>query len=71
MRKMSAGIALALIAVLLVYAMGSFLRENWAANQVPGPLEGFWYVVFIAPQSVFQSWQPSFQRMLDSVRFPP
>ena len=32
--------------------------------------EGLWYMVFIAPQSSFQSWQPSFQRMLDSVRFP-
>ncbi|MBI3934138.1 MAG: M48 family metalloprotease [Acidobacteria bacterium] len=32
--------------------------------------EGLWYAVFIAPQSTFQSWQPSFQRMLDSVRFP-
>jgi len=32
--------------------------------------EGLWYVVFISPQSSFQSWQPSFQRMLDSVRFP-
>jgi len=32
--------------------------------------EGLWYVVFIAPQSEFQSWQPSFQRMLNSVRFP-
>jgi hypothetical protein len=32
--------------------------------------DGLWYVVFIAPQSDFQKWQPAFQRMLNSVRFP-
>jgi len=32
--------------------------------------EGLWYVAFIAPQSDFQAWQPAFQRMLNSVRFP-
>ncbi|MBI4479185.1 MAG: M48 family metalloprotease [Acidobacteria bacterium] len=31
--------------------------------------EGLWYVVFIAPQSAYPSWQPAFQRMLDTVRF--
>ena len=39
-KKTYAGIALALIAVVFVYAMGSFLMENWAANQPPGPIEG-------------------------------
>ncbi|OHE88751.1 MAG: hypothetical protein A3G75_08055 [Verrucomicrobia bacterium RIFCSPLOWO2_12_FULL_64_8] len=38
-KKTYAGIALALIAVVFVFAVGSFLRENWAANQPPGPLE--------------------------------
>lgn len=39
-KKTYAAVALALIAVVFVYAIGSFLRENWAANQPPGPLEG-------------------------------
>jgi Zn-dependent protease with chaperone function len=32
--------------------------------------EGLWYIVFIAPESDFATWQGSFQQMLDSVRFP-
>ena len=39
-RRTYAGIALGLIAVVFLFAIGSFLRENWAANQRPGPLEG-------------------------------
>ena len=39
-KKTYAAVALALIALVFVYAVGSFLRENWAANQPPGPLEG-------------------------------
>lgn len=31
--------------------------------------DGLWYVVFIAPQSSWNSWQPVFQQMLDSLRF--
>jgi hypothetical protein len=41
---------------------------NWIVTSLRP--EGLWYVVFIAPQSEFQSWQPAFQRMLNSVRFP-
>ena len=41
---------------------------NWIVSSFRP--EGLWYVVFIAPQSDFQAWQPSFQRMLNSVRFP-
>ena len=40
MKKIYAGFALALVAVVFVYAVASFLRENWAANQPPGRLEG-------------------------------
>jgi beta-barrel assembly-enhancing protease len=32
--------------------------------------EGLWYVVFIAPESEYQAWEPSFQQMLNTVRFP-
>ena len=40
-KKTYAGSALALIALVFLYAIGSFLlQENWAANQPPGPLEG-------------------------------
>ena len=39
-KKKYAAVLLALIAVVFVFAIGSFLRENWAANQPPGPLEG-------------------------------
>jgi hypothetical protein len=41
---------------------------NWIVTSLRP--EGLWYVVFIAPQSDFQSWQPAFQRMLNTVRFP-
>ena len=39
-KRTYAGIALALIAAIFLFAIGSFLRENWAATQPPGPLEG-------------------------------
>ncbi|MBI4465517.1 MAG: M48 family metalloprotease [Acidobacteria bacterium] len=32
--------------------------------------EGLWYIVFIAPEGSWNSYQPVFQQMLDSVRFP-
>jgi predicted Zn-dependent protease len=32
--------------------------------------EGLWYVVFIAPQSSYSAWEPAFQQMLESLRFP-
>ena len=32
--------------------------------------EGLWYVVFIAPESDYKAWEPSFQQMLSSLRFP-
>ncbi len=32
--------------------------------------EGLWYIVFIAPERNFAAWEPVFQQMLDSVRFP-
>jgi len=32
--------------------------------------EGLWYVVFIAPESSYRSWEPAFQQMLGSLRFP-
>jgi hypothetical protein len=32
--------------------------------------DGLWYVVFIAPQSDYGSWEPAFEQMLGSVRFP-
>jgi len=40
-KKTSAGIALALIVVVMVYAIGSFLRETWGADQAPGAVEQF------------------------------
>ena len=41
MKKIYAGLALALVAVVFVYAVASFFRENWAASQTPGVLEKF------------------------------
>ena len=32
--------------------------------------EGLWYVVFIAPEGDYRAWEPSFQQMLNSLRFP-
>ena len=40
-KKRFAVAALALIALVFVFAIGSFLRENWAANQSPGAIESF------------------------------
>ncbi|HLA39927.1 MAG TPA: hypothetical protein VJ417_08020, partial [Candidatus Glassbacteria bacterium] len=59
--------------VLSVMAAGdSPLAGNSEVNWIVTSFspEGLWYVVFIAPQSDFQAWQPAFQRMLNSVRFP-
>ena len=41
MKKKRAAIALVLIALVFVFAIVSFLRENWAANQAPGAIESF------------------------------
>lgn len=32
--------------------------------------EGLWYMVFIAPEADYRNWDPSFQQMLNSLRFP-
>ena len=40
-KKRFAAVALALIALAFVFVIGSFLRENWAANQSPGAIESF------------------------------
>lgn len=32
--------------------------------------EGLWYVVFIAPESEYRAWEPSFQQVLNTLRFP-
>lgn len=39
LRKFYAGVGLALIAAAILFAVLSFLRENWAANQTPGGFE--------------------------------
>jgi len=56
----------------LMAAGDSPLSREWETNWIATSLrpEGLWYVVFIAPQRDYQSLQPSFQKMLDSVRFP-
>ena len=33
--------------------------------------EGLWYIVYIAPERAWDAYEPSFRRMLQSVRFPP
>ena len=40
-KKRFAAVALALLALAMLFAIGSFLRENWAANQSPGAIESF------------------------------
>jgi mono/diheme cytochrome c family protein len=40
-KKSIAGLGLALMALAIVFALFSFWRENWAANQAPGPVERF------------------------------
>jgi len=40
-KKRFAAVALVLIALVFLFAIGSFLRENWAANQAPGAIESF------------------------------
>ena len=39
MKKLYLGVALALIGAAILFALLSFLRENWAANQAPGGFE--------------------------------
>ncbi|MBI4460921.1 MAG: c-type cytochrome [Acidobacteria bacterium] len=39
MKKVYAGWSLVVVALLLIFAVVSFLRENWAASQSPGILE--------------------------------
>lgn len=41
MKKAYAGLGLVLVVMVLVFALGSFFRENWAASQTPGVLERF------------------------------
>jgi Zn-dependent protease with chaperone function len=43
-------------------------EANWIVTTYR--TEGLWYVVFIAPQASYSSWQAAFQRMLETVRFP-
>jgi mono/diheme cytochrome c family protein len=38
-KKTAAGISLSLIAIIIAFAIFSFLRENWAADQTPGAVE--------------------------------
>ena len=40
-KKRRAAILLGLIAFAVVFAIVSFLRANWGANQAPGPIESF------------------------------
>ena len=40
-RKIIAGLGLALMGLVVVFALFSFWKENWAANQSPGPVERF------------------------------
>ena len=39
MKRSSAGVGLIVIALIVVFAIASFLRENWGANQAPGAIE--------------------------------
>jgi mono/diheme cytochrome c family protein len=41
LKRPFAKIVLAVIAVVFVFALISFLRENWSASGAPGPLERF------------------------------
>jgi len=41
LKKVYAKAALGLIAVIFLFAVGSFLRENWAADEEPGAIEAF------------------------------
>ena len=48
--------------------IGNESEVNWIATTFRP--EGLWYIVFIAPERDFADWEPVFQQMLDSVRFP-
>ena len=41
MRKLYAKVGLGLVALVFVFALLSFLRENWGADAKPGPVETF------------------------------
>ena len=41
LKKKRAAIVLVLIAGAMLFAIGSFLRENWGANRSPGAIESF------------------------------
>ena len=41
MKKSTAGAGLILVAMVVAFALVSFLRENWSANQSPGAIERF------------------------------
>lgn len=43
-------------------------ESNWIVTSFRP--EGLWYVVFIAPQADWRAWEPAFQQMLNSLRFP-
>jgi hypothetical protein len=48
--------------------LGNEAEANWIVTTYRP--EGLWYVVFIAPQNSYSSWQAAFQRILETVRFP-
>ena len=41
MKKIYSKAALGLVAVIFLFAVASFLRENWSANETPGVVERF------------------------------
>jgi len=41
MKKTIAGVGLALMGIAILFALVSFWRENWGANQTPGAVERF------------------------------
>lgn len=47
---------------------GDQAELNWIVTSFRP--EGLWYVVFIAPESSWNSYEPIFRQMLDTARFP-
>ena len=43
-------------------------ETNWIVTSFRP--EGLWYIVFISPEKSWNQYKPSFQKILDSVRFP-
>ena len=41
LRKTSSKLALGLVVIIFIFAVASFLRENWGANETPGVVETF------------------------------